>query len=354
MIGQGMEYVRNMPAPHTLADFFRSVLEGIGRLVRCDLANCHQVRPRGLRILWTAVPRVAREIEALLPRLQRWDHQHPLIHYFRTTQDRWAQRLSDVVEMAEWHRLELYQEFFQPLGLEHHVGLTFPAPPNHVTLVEFIRGERDFSLEERELLSLLRLHLVAKYRETSARLNAMHLLKQGKERLAVNVGRITVVEDARVASFSPGAEVLARKYFSFPLTTGAMLPPPLRSWIQASSSATPYSTSAGSTDDPLVVEVAHGTVAAWIEGADATGARQLILTAIDQVPLLASGVDLSSSLTRRETEILARVVEGMNTAAIAEQLCISRRTVEKHLERIYDKLGVQNRTEAVRVWLTGL
>lgn len=56
-------------------------------------------------------------------------------------------------------------------------------------------------------------------------------------------------------------------------------------------------------------------------------------------------------LTDRETHVLALVGEGMSNASIASSLGIKVRTVKKHLERIFSKLGVTNRTTAVAVTL---
>lgn len=53
-------------------------------------------------------------------------------------------------------------------------------------------------------------------------------------------------------------------------------------------------------------------------------------------------------LTRREHEVLAQLASGTKTATIAEQLHISRTTVNNHVQRILKKLGVHSRLEAVR------
>jgi DNA-binding CsgD family transcriptional regulator len=52
-------------------------------------------------------------------------------------------------------------------------------------------------------------------------------------------------------------------------------------------------------------------------------------------------------LTDREAEILELVAAGLTNAGIAERLWISPGTVKKHLENVYAKLGVANRTAAV-------
>lgn len=53
-------------------------------------------------------------------------------------------------------------------------------------------------------------------------------------------------------------------------------------------------------------------------------------------------------LTEREQTILALVAQGKRNRAIAQQLRISEATVENHLHRVFQKLGVTNRTEAAR------
>jgi len=52
-------------------------------------------------------------------------------------------------------------------------------------------------------------------------------------------------------------------------------------------------------------------------------------------------------LTPRETEILNLIAKGLSNREAAETLGLSRATVRTHLEHIYAKLEVSNRTEAV-------
>ncbi len=55
----------------------------------------------------------------------------------------------------------------------------------------------------------------------------------------------------------------------------------------------------------------------------------------------------ATALSRRETEVLQLVADGLSNAAISKQLFLSQATVKSHLVHIYAKLGVDSRTSAV-------
>ncbi|MFF7357891.1 MULTISPECIES: response regulator [Streptomyces] len=55
----------------------------------------------------------------------------------------------------------------------------------------------------------------------------------------------------------------------------------------------------------------------------------------------------ATALTRRETEVLTLVAEGLSNQAIGARLHLTEGTVKSHLARVYAKLGVESRTAAV-------
>lgn len=63
---------------------------------------------------------------------------------------------------------------------------------------------------------------------------------------------------------------------------------------------------------------------------------------------LGGAAPVDSGLSERENEILRLVADGLTNREIAEQLFLSRYTVESHVKRVYRKLAVSSRTGAVR------
>ena len=56
-----------------------------------------------------------------------------------------------------------------------------------------------------------------------------------------------------------------------------------------------------------------------------------------------------ATLTQREREIMDRVIAGKRNKAIAEELCISIKTVELHRKRVMEKLGATSATHLMKM-----
>jgi DNA-binding CsgD family transcriptional regulator len=84
----------------------------------------------------------------------------------------------------------------------------------------------------------------------------------------------------------------------------------------------------------------------------ATACRGLLNRARATVPRRSGGAvpppDLAAlGVTAREADVLRLVAEGLTNREIGERLFLSPRTVEKHVERLLAKTGVQNRSQLV-------
>ena len=58
-----------------------------------------------------------------------------------------------------------------------------------------------------------------------------------------------------------------------------------------------------------------------------------------------------ASLTPREREIMNLIAQGLTNGQIAARFVLSEKTVKNHVNRIYSKLEVSNRSQAAALWL---
>lgn len=84
---------------------------------------------------------------------------------------------------------------------------------------------------------------------------------------------------------------------------------------------------------------------------DVTASREMETLLRDRLAqskaVAAAPPDPSTTLTRREAEILRLMTGGANTKAMATKLNVSPATVRNHVQNIFGKLGVHSRLEAV-------
>jgi DNA-binding NarL/FixJ family response regulator len=88
-----------------------------------------------------------------------------------------------------------------------------------------------------------------------------------------------------------------------------------------------------------------------VAGGDALLSPQITRRVIEQfgrrVPQSLTRPAALDELTDRETEVLTFVARGLSNAEIAEQLFVSAGTVKTHVARIFMKLGLRDRAQAV-------
>ena len=76
-------------------------------------------------------------------------------------------------------------------------------------------------------------------------------------------------------------------------------------------------------------------------------ARRVVQTFRKPVPAVAAAPEGMTQLSARENDVLELLVKGLLQKEIAEQLGISYWTVQTHIARIYEKLHVHSRAQAV-------
>ncbi|MGW5195013.1 response regulator [Kribbella sp. NPDC004138] len=87
----------------------------------------------------------------------------------------------------------------------------------------------------------------------------------------------------------------------------------------------------------------------------ATGLGQAVARRQSAVAATVARPAVGVSLSPREAEVLAMLGSGLSVAAIGASLYVSHSTTKTYIARLYEKLGVSNRTQALMVGLqTGL
>jgi DNA-binding CsgD family transcriptional regulator len=309
------------PFPSVLLDRLRD-------LVRSDFAAYEDFDHAGGRsVAYEACAR-GREIDASQPaelvhNFLRLKDEFPLCAPIARTGDVMAHKLSDFVTRRQWHRLEVYADYFRFFGVEERLMVKLPAPPARTKVVALDRcGDRDFGERERLLLSRLQPHLSAlDAAARDRRLAAALLLKREGAALVV------LRSSDQIEFATPAAERFLARHFDG--TPDGVLPEPVSTWLRDGSQRFSGSSLPPPSPMPLSVEC---------------GDRRLTIRRAGWTLLLDEQI---ATLTRREREIVDHLAEGGSNAEIAERLTIAPTTVRTHLENIYAKLGVRNRTAAV-------
>lgn len=110
------------------------------------------------------------------------------------------------------------------------------------------------------------------------------------------------------------------------------------------------------TQADIVAAMGAGATGYLLKDAPSETVQHAVLDAAARKPVLSPSVTAqimkrltspATTLTTREIEILQELASGATNRELARALFISEATVKTHLVHIYDKLGVDNRTQAI-------
>lgn len=253
-------------------------------------------------------------------------------------------RLTSRMPQSRFERTELFNTFHRPLGLRYQfAGMIPDLKPPHIGFVVHRRA-RDYSERDEEILRHLSDHYSVAIKNVRAFADVAGeniSLNQANE--LVGQGIVFLTFNYQLQGMTALAAKQLEKYFG-KARNRASLPDQVSCWMREQLSKIAEQRLVGSPVEPLKV---------------CCGERQLtirlVLHPMNPAMLVinesAAPMTIESlkcfGLTPRETEVLYWLVQGKTNAEIAFLLGTREGTTRKHVERILNHFGTQNRTATV-------
>ena len=266
-------------------------------------------------------------------------HEHPYYLDAMNVRTETAFRVSDFVSLPDFHRTALYNEFYRSFGGDAQMAGAMRISPGCLMTCSVHRPDMDFSDREFEMLKLVTPHLAAAFRNA----HAYEKIENERKYLeaAVKRGIIVVGRSGEMIFINSLGESMLESFFGESPMNG--LPDDLKNLVSRElcnvCSANYFAPPA-----PLVVKREDSELLVRLAFDELNGELMLLL----EERTARSPADLNClGLTPRESEILLWMSKGKTDPEIATLCGISRRTVAKHAEHLFTKLGVETRTAAV-------
>ena len=340
---RALAITRELAEIRELSQFPYAAAHLVGRLIPCDHAGYNAIDLGSGRATVVAAPSEA-VFDGGAEILGHLALQNPVIVRARAG-EHGVLRLSDFMSRSALHATELYNEIYRVTSLEYQLAVQLPplrsglAGHDEVVGLSLARSRRDFSDSERALLSAVVGHFAA----TLERLHEVALLRALLGEQPGDATHWVVLvdpHDAAVAWASPAAAEALH------LSVGGILPAALRMWLRGERARRRQLASgaaAGVGTESTVLLDGRRLRTSLVPGVyPELDALHLRLEAPPDADALCA-----LGLTKRQAEVHALALQGCTSQQIADLLFLSRRTVEKHFEAIYARLGVSNRAQAV-------
>jgi DNA-binding CsgD family transcriptional regulator len=273
--------------------------------------------------------------------------EHPLVRYHSTHPAGPTQRITDCVSQQSFRDSPVFSDYYRRIGIGHVMALPLRIDAAMVVSMVFNRSGSGFSAADRARVDALRLPLAALYRSILASEEA-RLAQASLRRLAAGAGWYIakVGGDGQLSEVSAaGIRALLHFFGDVPASGNGPAPTALRAWLHHRSANWGLDWLRPGAADPYMVERGGWRLTVHFIADPLAADRGELLMLRERVAVAASEL-AALPLTRREREVLAILTAGKTNDEIGTVLEISPRTVQKHLEHIFDKLGVETRMAA--------
>lgn len=323
--------------------FSKRVLSMLSDLVPAEYSTYNEFAPRKKHLSVHYFPEQP-AIQALVPQFAATFHTHPLYEHYQQAEPL-PKRISDLASFRQFAETPVYQEYYRLIGVKHQMVFSVSGGGETRIGLALNRRRRDFSERERQMVSFLSPHITQAFHNSRiAGEMAVNLETVGAGLDGINRAVVLAEADGRIRWSSPVAGEWLAELF---LAEGAALNRLPESLHRRLNELTGPGAHANRAFCQLQFSTPAGDrLAAYCGRA---GAGMFIIAMTRERARIESGAANSLRLTRREAEILFWISEAKANPEIAAILGISPRTVHKHVENLFAKLGVSSRFEAQRL-----
>ncbi len=325
------------------AQFPNHVLAILSRLVPVEYATYNEFTPRRKQLVVHYFPEQP-EIQSLVPQFAATIHSHPLFAHYENAEP-FPQKISDLVSFRQFTQTPVYQEYYRRIGIKHQMVFSVSGGGETKIGLAFNRRLQDFSERDRSVLAFLSPHITQAFHNARiAGEMAVNLERIGQGLGEINRAVVLVEADGRIRWSSPVAREWLAELFPEECAAMARLPGSVRRRLNELTRPG-ADVSRAFCQMQFTAASGHRLVAYC----GRAGAGMFIIAMTRERPQIEAGAASSFGLTPREAEILFWISEAKANPEIAAILGISPRTVHKHVENLFAKLGVNSRFEAQRL-----
>lgn len=322
------------------------MLDGLARLIPCENSGYNEIDSNTHKRLIHLRP-ASPEIVQRFPVLEAHFSEHPQLNYYLANSDRSPYRFSDFISHRNFRNLGIYCEFYRHIEVEYQlVCLLSEQGASRDIGIAINRKLKDFSNRDKAVFEFLRPHLIQARRNALAFTESHHTFEAFNAATAeVDVGVTVLARDGQLKWATPTAIELLDKYFPKALRNANQLPEPLDRWVRQHLLQLANKTAPAQVLEPLWISMEASSLQVRLAPSFSDDHRLLLR---EELKSHLQEWLHSKGFTQRESEVMHWMVEGKTNPEIALILGTSRRTIHKHAERIFAKLGVHTRSAAVR------
>lgn len=249
-----------------------------------------------------------------------------------------AVRTTDITSRKEFEKTDLYNEYYRDTPFKYQMGIALPISDDLTLTCGLSREAKDFTERDKAVLTRLAPHLKNAIGNTFEHRRLSFFNKPN------DFGFLILDVNGKVTYSNQLAKQILKKYFAAGNFEKKMLPGKLGKWLKEQLLLLEFDEFHALPSSVYKVEDKGAELHIRLMKNNTGNPYTLIL---EEKKSVRVKLQEALSLTGRQTETVFWIMQGKTNHEIAEILNISSRTVQKHIQYLYDKMGVENRRAAI-------